>query len=98
MASAEATHQDQEFLERLRSSERGFDALSIYIETQIHGPLTWGDIEMIVIGEENDPGGLARQLREFAERKGHDFKVFMKSDKPTLTEYQLYDEFGDIEI
>lgn len=91
LACAEATGRDKKWLAQARASDTDFGGA--YIETQIHGDLTWHDVAEIVIGfgREAKLGGeeienvsraharqLAKQLRQFATDHDYDFKVRVK--------------------
>jgi hypothetical protein len=49
MFMAEATGKDSEWLQRLRKNAGAFAAGGAYIETQIHGDLTWADVAEVVL-------------------------------------------------
>ena len=78
--AAQATGKDQEFLKK--NKEKGIDT-NAYIETQIHGDLTWADVDHIVIGEdEENYEGLVTAFRQHAHKHNLDYTVSTKKARP----------------
>lgn len=75
LAAAEATGKDAKWLQEVK--DKGGVATEAYIETQVHGDLTWDDVQEIVVGEA-DADDVVRQLTEFARAKGYGFTVRKK--------------------
>lgn len=75
LAAAEATGKDAKWLQGVK--DKGGVATEAYIETQVHGDLTWDDVKEIIVGEA-DADDVVRQLTEFARKKGYDFTVRKK--------------------
>lgn len=93
LAAAEATGQDKEWL--AKEQKRGADFGGPYFETQIHGNLTWDDVEEIVIGfgryadnqgrviedtTVDDAKKMAEHLHNFAMDKKLTFRVRVRGD------------------
>lgn len=77
LAAAEATGQDQGWLKKYR--EKGGAGNMAYFETQIHGDLTWEDVEKIVIDTtDGDAKSMAEDFKKFASQNGLKFKVEVK--------------------
>ena len=74
---AEATGKDTEFLKRIQTTGHGAMATGgAYIETQIHGDLSWGDVDEVVL----DPSlpnlnAIRSDFDEFKRKKGFNFSV-----------------------
>ncbi len=78
--AAKATGKDQGFLKK--NKEKGITTES-YIETQIHGDLTWADVDHIVIGEdEENYEGLVTAFRQHAHKHNLDYTVSTKKARP----------------
>lgn len=74
LAAAVATGQDSAWLKGVKENGLSTDA---YIETQVHGDLTWNDVKEIVVGEDN-ADEVIQQLLVFAQKEGYSFKVRKK--------------------
>ncbi|RKH05768.1 hypothetical protein D7V97_23485 [Corallococcus sp. CA053C] len=79
LAAAEATGQDKAFLKGAAAKGVVTDA---YIETQVHGPLRWADVEELVIGAEENAEALKQGFIRFRDRAGYGFKVSGKDPGP----------------
>ncbi|WP_375758439.1 OTU domain-containing protein [Corallococcus exercitus] len=80
LAAAEATGKDAAWLKKQRASGAEFGGP--YIETQLHGDLTWKDVATIVVGDdEEDAEAMVEQFRAFAKKHGHDFLVRGKGER-----------------
>lgn len=75
LAAADATGKDTKFLWSL--AEKGGLSTQDYIETQIHGLLTWKDVDTLVIGED-DATTIIEKFEAFKKKKGYNFKVQAK--------------------
>ncbi|GEM_PF-4321139 len=82
LAAAEATGQDQVFLKEVMNN--GGLSTDSYIETQIHGSLSWNDIDKIVIGEEE---GLDDTIADVVEREKHR-KEYIEQLKTSLQKFK----------
>jgi hypothetical protein len=79
LAAAEATGKDAEFLKGVKA--KGGVSTDAYVETQIHGELSWEDVDHIVIGaQETNAEGLVAEFRRFARAKGYTFTVTLRED------------------
>jgi len=74
LAAAHATGKDKKFAAKV--AKEGMSS-NDYFETQIHGDLTWADVDTLVIGEDEADTIIAK-FQAFKKEKGHDFKVKKK--------------------
>lgn len=85
LMAAEATGKDPKFLAKMKRTGMTTEA---YVETQIHGNLTWLDVAHIVIGqEEENYQGLVAAFRAHAKKHGLSYRVSVKKPRPGSEKY-----------
>ena len=72
--AAEATGKDVTFIRKVQAEGMSTDA---YIETQIHGLLTWHDVDELRIGGKEADEVMA-QFDAFKREEGYDFAITKK--------------------
>ncbi|GGH40557.1 Protein of unknown function [Cribrihabitans marinus] len=76
LLAAEATGKDQGFIKEIKDSAEG---VKRYVETQIHGDLTWEDVDVLVLGGSKDEQEkLNAMFTTFKKKEGHSFKIQLK--------------------
>jgi hypothetical protein len=73
---AEATGKDPDWLAKMKPSLTSKDLGGAYVETQLHGALSWTDVAEVVVDARLEKAAeIKKELEDFGRAKGFDFRV-----------------------